>query len=121
MNHRKAGRKLNRTPSHRKALFRNQLHQLIEYERICTTEPKAKELKRLMDKMVTLARRGGLHAWRNVFSFLRNKKATHKLLQDISQRFPDRTSGYTRIYKHRTRVGDAAPMALIEFVQQKKE
>ncbi len=118
MRHRKIGRKLNRTPSHRKALFRNQVAQLIEHERICTTEPKAKELRRLADKMITLAKRGDLHARRLAFSFLRNKDATHKLFEDIAKRFPDRTSGYTRIFKYKIRRGDGAPMALIEFVKQ---
>ena len=117
MRHRKAGRKLNRTPTHRKALFRNQLHQLIEHERICTTEAKAKELRRLMDKMITLAKKDDLHSWRGAFSFLRNKKATHKLFQDIAKRFQDRTSGYTRIFKYTNRRGDAAPLAYIEFIK----
>ena len=116
MRHRKAGRKLNRTPSHRKALFRNQLQQLIEHERICTTEAKAKELKRLMDKMITLARKDDLHARRRAFDFLRNRRATQKLFDDIAKRFEGRTSGYTNVFKSRTRRGDAAPMALIQFV-----
>ena len=121
MRHRKAGRKLNRTPSHRKALFRNQLQQLIEYERICTTEAKAKELKRLMDKMITLAKKDDLHARRRAFDYLRNRKATQKLFQDIAKRFEDRVSGYTNIYKYKTRRGDAAPLALIEFVKEEGE
>ncbi len=117
MRHRKLGRKLNRTPSHRKALFRNQLAQLIEHERICTTEAKAKELRRLMDKFITLAKKDDLHSWRQAFAFLRNKKATHKLFKDVAKRFDDRVSGYTHVYKHKTRLGDAAPLALIEFVK----
>jgi large subunit ribosomal protein L17 len=118
MRHRKSGRKLNRTPSHRKALFRNQLQQLIQHERICTTEPKAKELKRLADKLITLAKKGNLHSWRNAFSFLRSKTATHKLFNDVAKRFDNRVSGYTRIYKNQTRRGDGAPMTLIEFVKK---
>jgi len=117
MRHRKSGRKLNRTSSHRKALFRNQLHQLIEHERICTTEAKAKELKRLADKLITLAKKNDLHARRQAFSFLRNKKATQKLFQDIAQRFSNRNSGYTHIYKYKRRLGDGAPLALIEFIK----
>jgi len=120
MRHRKAGRKLNRTPSHRKALFRNQLQQLIENERICTTEAKAKELKRLIDKFITLAKKDSLHAWRQAFAFLRNKEATHKLFNDVAKRYDDRVSGYTRVFKHRTRRGDGAPLALIEFVKPEK-
>ena len=118
MRHRKSGRKLNRTPSHRKALFRNQLHQLIEYERICTTEAKAKELRRLMDKIITVAKKDDLHARRSVFAFLRNKNATQKLFSDISKRFSNRVSGYTHIYKYRNRRGDGAPLAIIEFVKE---
>ncbi len=121
MRHRKLGRKLNRTSSHRKALFRNQLQQLIQYERICTTEPKAKELRRHMDKMITHAKKGDLHSWRGVFSFLRNKEATQKLFQDIAKRFQDRSSGFTRIYKYKMRRGDAAPLAYIEFVKEEKK
>ncbi len=120
MRHRKSGRKLNRTPSHRKALFRNQIQQLIEHERITTTEAKAKELKRLIDKKITLAKKGGLHAWRQVFAFLRNQKVTHKLFNDLAKRFEDRDSGYTRVYKQGFRRGDNAPLALIEFVKKQK-
>jgi len=120
MRHRKSGRKLNRTPSHRKALFRNQLQQLIEKERITTTEAKAKELKRLIDKIITLAKKGHLHAWRQAFAFLRNTRVTHKLFNDVAKRYDDRASGYTRVYKHGTRRGDGAPLALIEFVEKPK-
>ena len=120
MRHRKSGRKLNRTPSHRKALFRNQIQQLIEYERITTTEAKAKELKRLVDKIITRAKQGSLHAWRQTFAFLRNKRVTHKLFDDLAKRYDDRVSGYTRVYKHGVRRGDGAPLALIEFVKKQK-
>ncbi len=120
MRHRKSGRKLNRTSSHRKALFRNQLNQLIEHERICTTEAKAKELRRFADKIITLAKKGDLHARRQAFAFLRDKKATQKLFDDLVKRFDDRTSGYTHLYKFKHRQGDGAPMALIEFVGRGK-
>ena len=120
MRHRKLGRKLNRTPSHRKALFRNQIQQLIQYERICTTEAKAKELRRQMDKIITLAKKGDLHSRRLAFAFLRNKKATHKLFEDVAKRFDDRVSGYTHLYKYKTRRGDGAPLALIEFIKPEK-
>jgi large subunit ribosomal protein L17 len=120
MRHRKSGRKLNRTPSHRKALFRNQLQQLIEHERICTTEAKAKELRRFADKIITLAKKDDLHSRRLAFALLRSKKATKKLFEDIAKRFDDRTSGYTQLYKHRHRRGDGAPLSLIEFVKHEK-
>lgn len=111
---------MNRTPSHRKALFRNQLMQLIEHERICTTEAKAKELRRFADKIITLAKRDDLHSRRLAFAFLRDKKTTKKLFEDIAKRFDDRTCGYTQIYKYRNRQGDGAPLSLIEFVKQEK-
>jgi len=120
MRHRKSGRKLNRTPSHRKALFRNQLMQLIKHERICTTEPKAKELRRFADKIITLAKRDDIHSRRLAFAFLRDKKATKKLFEDLAKRFEDRTCGYTQIYKYKNRKGDNAPLSLIEFVKQEK-
>jgi large subunit ribosomal protein L17 len=120
MRHRKSGRKLNRTPSHRKALFRNQLMQLIVHERICTTEPKAKELRGIADKIITLAKRDDLHSRRLAFAFLRDKKATKKLFEDIAKRFEDRTCGYTQIYKYKNRKGDNAPLSLIQFVKQEK-
>lgn len=121
MRHRKSGRKLNRTSSHRKALFRNQLQQLIEHERICTTEAKAKELRRFADKFITLAKRDDLHSRRQAFAFLRNKKTTKKLFEDLAKRYGDRDSGYTQIYKHKHRRGDGAPLALIEFIRQEEK
>lgn len=121
MRHRKSGRKLNRTSSHRKALFRNQLQQLIEHERICTTDAKAKELRGMADKIITLAKRDDLHSRRLAFAFLRNKKATNKLFTDIAKRFDDRTCGYTHIYKYKNRKGDAAPLSLIEFVVKQEK
>ena len=102
-------------------MFRNQLQQLIEHERITTTEAKAKELRRSVDKIITLARRDDLHARRCAFSILRNKKATHKLFEDVAKRFGTRTSGYTRIYKYKIRRGDGAPLSLIEFVKAEKK
>jgi large subunit ribosomal protein L17 len=94
--------------------------QLIEHERICTTEAKAKELRRFADKIITLAKRDDLHSRRLAFAFLRDKKATKKLFEDIAKRFDDRTCGYTQIYKYRNRRGDNAPLSLIEFVKQEK-
>lgn len=120
MRHRKSGRKLNRTSSHRKALFRNQLQQLIEHERICTTEAKAKELRRFADKFITLAKRDDLHSRRLAFAFLRNKKAVKKLFEDLAKRFEGRASGFTKLYKYRHRRGDGASLSLIEFIKQEK-
>jgi len=94
--------------------------QLIQYERICTTEAKAKELRRFADKIITLAKRDDLHSRRLAFAFLRDKNATKKLFEDIAKRFDDRTCGYTQIYKYKTRRGDNAPLSLIEFVKQEK-
>jgi large subunit ribosomal protein L17 len=94
--------------------------KLIEHERICTTDAKAKELRRFADKIITLAKRDELHSRRLAFAFLRDKKATKKLFEDIAKRFDDRTCGYTQIYKYRTRRGDGAPLSLIEFVKQEK-
>jgi len=94
---------------------------LIEYERICTTESKAKELRRFADKIITLAKRDDLHSRRLAFAFLRNKQVTKKLFEDIAKRFADRNSGYTQIYKHKIRRGDGAPLALIEFIKAEKQ
>ncbi|MEW6443674.1 MAG: 50S ribosomal protein L17 [bacterium] len=120
MHHRKTGRKLGRTSAHRKALFRNLVHALIQHERICTTEPKAKELRRVADEMVTLAKRGDLHAWRSAFAVLRSKDTTQKLFKDIAPRFTDTAGGYTHLYKVGTRKGDGAPLAYIEFTKRGK-
>ncbi len=120
MRHRKSGRKLNRTASHRKALFNNQLRQLIEHERICTTEAKAKELRRFADKIITLAKKDDIHSRRLAFALLRSKTATKKLFEDIAKRFEARTSGFTQLYKYKHRRGDGAPMSLIEFTKQEK-
>jgi large subunit ribosomal protein L17 len=97
------------------------MQQLIEHERICTTEAKAKELRRFADKFITLAKRDDLHARRQAFAFLRNKNATAKLFDDLAKRFADRVSGFTQIYKHKHRRGDGAPLALIEFIKQEKK
>ncbi len=116
MRHRKAGRKLNRTPSHRRALLSNLVNQLIEHERICTTDAKAKELRRVAEKMVTLGKRGDLHARRLAFSFMRQEGTTKKLFDDLGKRFQDRDGGVTRITKLKRRSGDGAPLSLIEFI-----
>ncbi|MHB8800938.1 MAG: 50S ribosomal protein L17 [Thermoanaerobaculia bacterium] len=115
MQHNRAGRKLGRTSAHRKALFRNQLDSLILHERIQTTISKAKELRPLAEKLVTLARRGGLHARRLALRDI-SQEAAKKLFDEIAPRFATRPGGYTRILKLGQRPGDAAEKAIIEFV-----
>ncbi|MGN7611607.1 50S ribosomal protein L17 [Magnetococcales bacterium HHB-1] len=118
MRHRKSGRRLNRTTPHRKAMFRNMLHSLFEHERIRTTLPKAKELRKLADKMVTLGKRGDLHARRRALRMLPDTGIVHKLFTDIAERNKDRPGGYTRILKTGYRYGDCAPMSIIELVER---
>ncbi len=115
MQHNRAGRKLGRTSAHRKALFRNQLDSLILHERIQTTISKAKELRPLAEKLVTLARRGGLHARRLALRDI-SQEAAKRLFDEIAPRFATRPGGYTRILKLGQRPGDAAEKAIIEFV-----
>ena len=116
MRHRKSGAKLNRTSSHRKAMFRNMVTSLFKHSSIKTTEAKAKELRKLADKMVTLAKRGDLHARRQAFSVIREKDVVHQLFNDAALKFGSRQGGYTRITKLGLRTGDAAPMTTIELI-----
>ena len=116
MRHGKSGRKLGRTSSHRKAMFRNMVTSLFEHERIVTTEKKAKELRPIAEKMITLAKRGDLHARRQALSYIQSKDVVAKLFDEIQSQFADRQGGYTRIIKTGNRQGDAAPMAIIELV-----
>ena len=116
MRHRKAGRKLGRSPSHRKAMLRNMVTSLLEHERIVTTVPKAKETRRVAEKMITLGKRGDLHARRQALSYIRSKDIVAKLFDDLSGQYADRQGGYTRIIRTGTRYGDAAPMAIVELV-----
>ncbi len=116
MRHGKSGRKLGRTSSHREAMFRNMATSLFEHERIVTTEQKAKELRPIAEKMITLAKRGDLHARRQALRYIRKKDIVAKLFTDIQEQFADRNGGYTRIIKTGTRKGDAASMAIIELV-----
>jgi large subunit ribosomal protein L17 len=118
MRHRKAGRKLNRSSAHRKALLRNMVTSLLDHERIETTDAKAKELRGLADRMITLGKRGDLHARRQALSVIRSKDVTAKLFDELAQRFRDRPGGYTRVIKVGTRVGDAAPVSIIELVEE---
>ncbi len=116
MRHRKAGTKLNRTASHRKALMRNMVTSLFEYGQIRTTTTKAKALRPLAEKMITLAKKGDLHARRQALAVLTKKSVTHKLFSEIKDKFMDRNGGYTSIVKIGPRKGDAAEMALIQLV-----
>ncbi len=116
MRHRKAGRKLGRTAAHRKAMLRNMVTSLLEHERIVTTVPKAKEARRIAEKMITLGKRGDLHARRQALAYIRSKKIVAKLFDEISAQYADRQGGYTRIIRTGTRLGDAAPMAIVELV-----
>jgi len=116
MRHRKSGVKLNRTTSHRQAMFRNMVTSLLKHDRIKTTAPKAKELRRWADHLITLAKRGDLHARRQALSIVREKDVVHKLFEEASERFGSRSGGYTRIVKIGRRPGDAAPLTIIELM-----
>ena len=117
MRHGMKHRKLNRTSSHRKALFMNLSNALIKSNRITTTLPKAKELRPFVEKMVTLAKKGDLNSRRMAISILRDEDIVSTLFNDLATRFKDRNGGYTRIMKYGFRSGDNAPMAIIEFVE----
>jgi large subunit ribosomal protein L17 len=116
MRHRKAGLKLNRTPSHRNAMFRNMVTSLLKYERIRTTGAKAKEIRRWADHLITLAKRGDLHARRQALAIVREKEVVHKLFEQADERFGAVAGGYTRVIKLGRRPGDAAPMSLVELI-----
>jgi large subunit ribosomal protein L17 len=116
MRHLNAGRKLNRSASHRRALFRNLVTALLERERIKTTDAKAKETRRLTERMITLGKEGTLAARRRALTFVQSRTVVKKLFDDIAPRFKDRAGGYTRIIKVGIRHGDAAPVSVIELV-----
>ncbi len=116
MRHRKSGRKLNRNSSHRNAMFRNMVTSLFKHDSIKTTDAKAKELRSLADHIVTLAKRGDLHARRQAMSIVREKDVVHKLFEEAGERFGSVSGGYTRIVKLGYRRGDAAPVSIIELV-----
>jgi large subunit ribosomal protein L17 len=121
MRHAKTGRKLNRTASHRKALFRNLAASLLEHESIKTTNPKALELRKVADRLISLAKDNTPHAIRLAFAYLRDKEVVKKLFTDIGARYAEINGGYTRVLKIGTRKGDAAPMAIIELTQKKEK
>jgi large subunit ribosomal protein L17 len=114
--HRRAGRKLGRDSAHRKALYSNLAGALIEYGRIKTTEAKAKEVRPIVEQMITLGKRGDVAAHRQAVAFLRSKSVAHTLFSEVAPRFADRPGGYTRVVKLGPRQGDAAPMAYLELV-----
>ena len=118
MRHGNSNRKLNRTHEHRKAMFANMVCSLIEHEQIQTTLPKAKELKKIVDKYITLGKKGSLHSRRQAISRLKQNSAVIKLFETLAPRYKERNGGYTRVLKAGFRYGDSAPLAVIEFVDR---
>ena len=116
MRHQKTGRKLGRNSSHRKAMFRNMVTSLFKYEQLETTDAKAKEIRPLAEKMITLAKKGDLHARRQALSYMRDKAATHRLFEEIKDRYLNRQGGYLRIIKKGNRKGDGAPVSIIQLL-----
>ena len=121
MKHRIKGKKLNRTSSHRKALFKNMAQAIIKHEQIVTTLPKAKTMKPIVDKLISLGKKGSLHARRQAFSKLRDENMVSKLFGTLAPRYADRNGGYTRVLKAGYRYGDAAAMAVIELVDRDED
>ncbi|MCL2789316.1 MAG: 50S ribosomal protein L17 [Desulfobulbus sp.] len=116
MRHRKAGRRLGRTSSHRDAMLRNMVTSLLDQERIVTTVVKAKEARRVAEQMITLGKKGDLHARRQALAYIRSKSIVAKLFDQLSSQYAERQGGYTRIIRTGSRMGDAAPMAILELV-----
>ena len=121
MRHRRGGRKLNRTASHRRALFANMAAALIKHEQIVTTLPKAKEMRRVADRLITLAKRGDLNSRRLAVSRVRDEAMVKKLFDVLGPRYAERNGGYTRVLKAGFRYGDSAPMAVLELVDRDTE
>ena len=121
MRHRMSGRKLNRTREHRKAMFSNMAAALIKHEQITTTLPKAKDLRPIVEKLITLGKRGRIHDRRRASSMLRDDATTAKLFDTLAERYADRNGGYTRVLKAGYRYGDSAPMAVIELVERDED
>jgi len=118
MRHGFHGRRLNRTASHRKAMFANMAASLIKHEQIKTTLPKAKDMRRVIDRLITLGKRGDLHARRQALSVLRDTQLTAKLFDELAGRYKERNGGYSRVLKAGFRYGDMAPLAVIELVDR---
>ena len=116
MRHRKAGRKLGRDSSHRKAMLRNMVTSLFKYEQLETTDAKAKQLRPVAEKIITLAKRGDLHARRQALAYIRDKAITHRLFEDLRERYLDRQGGYVRIIKKGNRKGDGAPVSVVQLL-----
>ena len=116
MRHRARSRKLGRTSAHRKAMYRNMVTSLLEHERIETTDAKAKEVRRIAERMITLGKRGDLHARRQALRVIRSREVAAKVFDDLAERFRERPGGYTRVLKLRIRPGDAAALSLVELV-----
>lgn len=121
MRHRNAGRKLGRTSDHKKAMLRNMVTSFLKEEKIITTDAKAKELRSVADKMITLGKTGTLHARRQASAYIRDRETTKKLFEELSPRFETRNGGYTRIVKVGNRIGDNAPVSMIELVARSEE
>jgi large subunit ribosomal protein L17 len=121
MRHLKAGKRLGRSSAHRLALYRNLVAELVKRDRIETTDAKAKELRRIADRMVTLGKQGTLAARRRAAAYMRSPQAVRRLFDDVAPRFQDRPGGYTRVTKLGLRTGDAAPMSIIEFTGTSEE
>lgn len=117
MRHAKYGGKLGRTSAHRKAMLRNLVTSLLDHERVETTDAKAKEVRRLADRMITLGKRGDLHARRQALSVIRERGITSKVFGELAERFRERPGGYTRVLKTRVRTGDAASLSIVELVE----
>ena len=118
MRHGMSGRKFSRTSSHRKAMFENMAAALLKHEQITTTLPKAKDLRPIVEKLITLGKRGGLHCRRQALSMLQDTTVTEKLFSAIAERYKERQGGYIRIVRAGFRYGDSAPMAVIELVDR---
>lgn len=116
MRHRVRSRKLGRTSAHRKAMYRNMVTSLLDHERIQTTDAKAKEVRRIAERMITLGKRGGLHARRRALRTIRRKEVAAKVFEELAERYRERPGGYTRVLKLGVRRGDAAPISLVELV-----
>lgn len=116
MRHQKTGRKLGRNSSHRKAMFRNMVTSLFSHEQLETTDAKAKEVRRLAEKMITLAKKGDLHARRQALTYMKDKKVAHRLFDELQEKYQDRQGGYIRIIKKGMRRGDGAPVSIIQLL-----
>ncbi len=116
MRHRKAGNPLGRNPSHRRAMLRNMVTSLLKYEQIETTDAKAKSLRPIAEKMISLAKRGDLHARRQALAYMKDKAVTHRLFDELKDRYLDRQGGYVRIVKKGIRKGDGAPISVIQLL-----